>query len=306
MDWNFTKVNNTLSPARLSTYMNLAEQNEEKALLLYIWNVKLSQSLYLPLQIVEISLRNTVSNAIGSCFGKNWFQRSNFIGQLNDTTKDILEKAKSKCNNLNSLETDDIVPHLPFGFWLQLLTKKFEKHIWRRELSQSFPHISQNITVDKIYQIVNKINSIRNRIAHHEPIISKELDDRYQDMLRIIGFICEDTKIWVIVHSEFPDIYEDFKEVLPLQLDQFKEGQVVKGVVYNLTEYGVFLRVSNFNALLHIRDIKRSYVSVKDMNDLFKVNQSVEAKIIKIDKPPQKFLIRLSTKDLENKPIKVL
>tara|TARA_B100001029_G_C15051347_1_gene450948 strand:+ start:404 stop:2143 length:1740 start_codon:yes stop_codon:yes gene_type:complete len=65
-------------------------------------------------------------------------------------------------------------------------------------------------------------------------------------------------------------------------LSNIKEGDIVKGTVKNLTEWGAFLDLNKVDALLHITDM--AYSRVKKPSDLLSVGQTIKVKIIKIDK----------------------
>ena len=45
------------------------------------------------------------------------------------------------------------------------------------------------------------LRDLRNRIAHHEPIFARELASEYQTIIEVIGWMCGDTRSWVVHHS---------------------------------------------------------------------------------------------------------
>lgn len=51
------------------------------------------------------------------------------------------------------------------------------------------------------------IRKLRNRIAHHEPILHYKLDSEYCKILETIGWICPVTAAWVGAASTFPERY---------------------------------------------------------------------------------------------------
>ena len=75
---------------------------------------------------------------------------------------------------------------------------------------------------------------------------------------------------------------------------KFKEGDVTKGVVTSVTNFGAFVRIGGVEGLLHNEDA--SWDRNDKCKDLFKVGDEIEVKIIKIDSNEQK--ISLSQKDL--------
>src|ERR1700743_3819768 len=68
-----------LPRGRLNYYLQLSQQDEKKALQLHEWNTQLSESLYVPLQAFEITLRNILDVPISEHhekqFGtKAWYE----------------------------------------------------------------------------------------------------------------------------------------------------------------------------------------------------------------------------------------
>ncbi len=93
------------------------------------------------------------------------------------------------------------------------------------------------------------------------------------------------------------------KNVLPKPFDEFKKthknGDVVKGVVTTITDFGAFVKIGSVEGLLHNEDVSWDR-SVKAKN-LLKEGDEVEVKIVRIDHDNEK--ISLSKKDLEESPI---
>ena len=93
------------------------------------------------------------------------------------------------------------------------------------------------------------------------------------------------------------------KNLLPKPFDEFKakfkEGDVVKGVVTTITNFGAFVRVGCVEGLLHNEDA--SWDKNDKCKDMFKAGDELEVKIIKIDSAEQK--ISLSLKDLKQSPV---
>ncbi len=65
-------------------------------------------------------------------------------------------------------------------------------------------------------------------------------------------------------------------------LSELAEGQIRKGVIGNLTEFGAFVNLGGVDGLIHISDM--SYGKVAKVTDVVKAGQAVEVKILKVDK----------------------
>jgi small subunit ribosomal protein S1 len=81
-------------------------------------------------------------------------------------------------------------------------------------------------------------------------------------------------------------------------ISKLKEGDVVQGIVKNLTEWGVFIDLNGVDALLHITDI--SWSRINKPSELLSLGQSIKVKITKIE--PVKLKISVSIKHLTKDP----
>jgi len=88
--------------------------------------------------------------------------------------------------------------------------------------------------------------------------------------------------------------YEDRKKAL----DTVQDGQVVQGIVKNITNYGVFVDIGGIDGLLHITDM--SWGRVNHPSELVKIGDTISVKILSFDKEREK--ISLGMKQLTENP----
>jgi small subunit ribosomal protein S1 len=81
-------------------------------------------------------------------------------------------------------------------------------------------------------------------------------------------------------------------------LSTMKEGDVVNGIVKNITEWGAFIDLNGVDSLLHITDI--SWSRINKPSELLSIGQSIKVKIIKIEEKTKK--ISVSVKNLTEDP----
>ena len=81
-------------------------------------------------------------------------------------------------------------------------------------------------------------------------------------------------------------------------LSTMKEGDIVNGIVKNITEWGAFIDLNGVDSLLHITDI--SWSRINKPSELLAVGQSIKVKIIKIE--PNSKKISVSIKHLTEYP----
>lgn len=76
------------------------------------------------------------------------------------------------------------------------------------------------------------------------------------------------------------------------------EGEVVKGVVRRLTDFGAFVDLGGVDGLIHVTDL--SWAHVKHPSEVVSPDQEVEVKILSLDKERER--IQLGLKQLQPKP----
>lgn len=81
-------------------------------------------------------------------------------------------------------------------------------------------------------------------------------------------------------------------------IQSLAEGQVIDGVVKNITDYGAFVDLGGIDGLLHVTDI--SYKRVNHPSEVLNIGDTVKVQIIRINKETQR--ISLGMKQLETDP----
>ncbi|MCD1590746.1 MAG: 30S ribosomal protein S1 [Qipengyuania citrea] len=81
-------------------------------------------------------------------------------------------------------------------------------------------------------------------------------------------------------------------------IDKLAEGQVIDGVVKNITDYGAFVDLGGIDGLLHVTDM--SYKRVNHPSEMIEIGATVTVQIIRINEETQR--ISLGMKQLESDP----
>lgn len=81
-------------------------------------------------------------------------------------------------------------------------------------------------------------------------------------------------------------------------LDLLEVGQIIQGVVKNITNYGVFVDIGGLDGLLHITDM--TWGRISHPSELVKIGQTIAAKVLSFDKINEK--ISLGLKQLNENP----
>ncbi|HWK40952.1 MAG TPA: 30S ribosomal protein S1, partial [Croceibacterium sp.] len=81
-------------------------------------------------------------------------------------------------------------------------------------------------------------------------------------------------------------------------IDKLSEGQVIDGVVKNITDYGAFVDLGGIDGLLHVTDM--SYKRVNHPSEVINIGDTVTVQIVRINADTQR--ISLGMKQLESDP----
>ena len=101
-----------------------------------------------------------------------------------------------------------------------------------------------------------------------------------------------------VVVSRRAILEEQREEERSKVLSLIKIGDVLDGVVKNITDYGAFIDFGSFDGLLHLTDI--SWCRVRHPSEVLKVGQDVKVQVIKYDEKTKR--ISLGMKQLQDNP----
>lgn len=195
----YAEVCLALSHPRLSPYRSVSAKDKE-VLKLYSQNVRLSEALYPLIQQFEVVLRNRLEQVLLVSYGTHWFSDVMFLALLDNVMSRQLQGAKAELNRWGKPHTSGaIVAELTFGFWTGLLGKTYEQAIWNSHNALIFPYAlpsQRNIKV--VREDLKKIRTLRNRVAHHEPIARPELPIRYKSILELLVWMNPHMGMWLV------------------------------------------------------------------------------------------------------------
>lgn len=177
---NFKDFEQALSSERLNRYMEACNYDSRKAMTLYRYNLRLSQEMFTILSCFEVTLRNAIDQRLRLSLGNDWLLDSFQTGGIFDTprlarTSNIVRGGYRRLQEVGKPYSHvGLLSEMEFGVW---------KHMFSREqfaatgrcLLTVFPHkptstptMQYNHTY--MFNELDKVNTLRNRIAHHEPI----------------------------------------------------------------------------------------------------------------------------------------
>jgi hypothetical protein len=205
---------NTLSAGRIGTYeaavtTATGSANQPLALDLYAWNATVAGAFMIPLHIYEVALRNAISSAIEQVYGHRWPWQSQFTRSLSPKGRYSPQKDLEICSK-SHITTGKVIPELKFAFWEHMLKNSHTGRIWDPHFRHAFPHSPASFSVADCVKTLRdntyEIRSLRNRIAHHEPIFHHDLTKNLTQMTTAIEWICPATQAWLSTKEQVTDL----------------------------------------------------------------------------------------------------
>jgi hypothetical protein len=184
----------SLSEARFARYLRACNDIELDAIALYHWNCTLIQSLYFPMHMWEIALRNKLNRFLCWKYNDKWpYDRARAVRNLTGNDRTRLAKAidRQERSRGTPVSTDAIVADLSAGFWVSQLTQSYTvPYSWKHNITRIFP-LDKGIDRDSASSSCDIFLDVRNRMAHHEPIYHLPLGKIRDDLDRVISGMCE-------------------------------------------------------------------------------------------------------------------
>jgi small subunit ribosomal protein S1 len=109
----------------------------------------------------------------------------------------------------------------------------------------------------------------------------------------VILKIDEERRNIVISRRKLVEIQRE--ELKRKTFDGLSVGQLIKGTVKNIADFGAFIDLGGVDGLLHITDM--SWGRINHPSELIKIDQEVEVKVLAIDKDKEKIALGLKQKD---------
>ena len=101
-----------------------------------------------------------------------------------------------------------------------------------------------------------------------------------------------------VVVSRRAVVEQEYSEERRALMENLEEGQVIKGVVKNLTDYGAFVDLGGLDGLLHITDM--AWKRVRHPSEVVNVGDEIDVKVLKFDK--ERVRVSLGLKQLGADP----
>ena len=198
-----------LSSERLHPYLVATAGSHTKALKLYAWNLRFCGALWGPISVIEVGLRNKISQSLSERFSEpesSWLESPALASLLDSRTFAIMQKAAKAPKKSEESNNPTSVASINFGFWTRLLMSDLEKALWVPYLHHEFEPGTDR---QALLSASNQIRTLRNRIAHHEPIWKIDFQKTCNLFATALDAISPDVKAFVASFDESKRVWDE-------------------------------------------------------------------------------------------------
>lgn len=210
------RVLNALHRTRLEPYLKETNENEQNALKLYTWHLRLTSSVQELLGVVEVTLRNAIDRELliwneNECANKSWLLEAPAapLGSLTSGKRKLALRNAEKAVEIRdvghprhqaSVTHDDVLANVMFGMWKDIMpnhgldagqagpANKNRKRMWDEAIHKAFPHSNDPDGKETYWRII-RLHLLRNRVSHMESLLGIDLPDRVHDMNKLVESI---------------------------------------------------------------------------------------------------------------------
>jgi hypothetical protein len=193
-----------LSRPRMSTYEDVCDGDVAGAVELYRWNLDLSMALFESIHYLEVALRNRVDEALTALAGpgSDWLDAPASV-PLNPGTTQRIAVARAHASRGGRVPTHGhVIAEISFGFWPYLFAANYNRTLWAPALKDAFAGSSRA----SLHDGLSGVGHLRNRIAHHEPLIGLDLAAEYERVLAVAERIDRRLGWWIDTTSRVDDV----------------------------------------------------------------------------------------------------
>jgi len=206
---NLDDIEAALSLERFGRYVDWAGGDRRQAVALYSLNARISEALYIPVHGLEIALRNRIHTVMAEARGDRWFEADGLLlaphqqDQLATAVAEIVEAGKEPTPGR-------IVAALTFSFWTAMLSPAYED-LWRSTLNRiAATDKGKRLARKAFSRPLTQIRLLRNRTAHHEPILHWNLPKHHESVLKLTGWLSPPVRKWVATIDRFDAVFEPY------------------------------------------------------------------------------------------------
>ncbi len=144
----------------------------------FIFVSELSAALWVHISALEVTLRKFIFDSLSLVYKtESWWLIPNLISARD--LRDVLATER-KLHKQNRKVTPLLIAHnMSLSFWVELMGKRYHKTIWLKIIKYFPTHPGRR---EDFYKRAREIRNLRNLIAHHAPILHRNLLRDHQNL----------------------------------------------------------------------------------------------------------------------------
>lgn len=155
---------------------------------------------------LEVVLRNAIDISLSKFYdepsrGIPWFLCH---PPMNEETAGSVDAVRERLRAQHHDTRHQVVAGLSFGFWSGMLGRRYEE-LWRSTLHQAFPRSPG--TRKQVMSEVEGIRKLRNRLAHHDSMLSIDIPFEMRRVMKVADFISADAAAWLRQIDRSTEVY---------------------------------------------------------------------------------------------------
>ena len=168
-----------ISAKRMGRYLEACGGDTRRAMTLYRYNLHLTQDVFIVISCFEVALRNAIDARLVPLLGEEWLKDSVMPGGIFTApklykTREIIERAYRKLQKNGTYSHSKLLAEMEFGIWKYMFSP-LQYRLTGRSLLKIFPNKTRSsaemqYNQSYVFNELDKVNTLRNRLAHHEPI----------------------------------------------------------------------------------------------------------------------------------------
>lgn len=192
-------LSNVIPQERLEKLSNKNLHSPLDSSALYGLNIEVSANIWKMFHLLEILLRNAISDQLILMFpNESWWECPQLFH--NQEAEHILRATNKATKRKGVASKGDIVANLNFGFWTILLSGSYHQAMWERGLKMAFPTYTGKRR--ELFRSLERLRKLRNRIAHHEPVLDRNLSYDVGLVFEILNHLGLNLRAFIAVIDE--------------------------------------------------------------------------------------------------------
>jgi len=157
-----------------------------------------------PYHHLEVGLRNALDGVLvlESGVGTQWMEGSSVL--LSPASLRRVRQARDRARVGGAPVTHGkVVAELTFGFWWSLLADEYNRSLWQPFLRFAF---DGPVRRRRLHAELDALRTLRNRIAHHEPIHRRDLAADFARLCDTAGRVADVLRLHIERSSRVPEL----------------------------------------------------------------------------------------------------